>query len=248
MRRVRANWRTIAKRVGGLHMTRRDWMLSTAALSSAGLASNAQSGAKDIVISHSNRARACTKAMELIKSGADTLDAVIAGVNINELDPEDNSVGYGGLPNEDGVVELDASVMHGPTRRAGSVASIRNIKTPSNMAKLGMEQTDHVMLVGDGALKFAKAIGFHEENLLIDKSRLAWLVWKQSLRDASGHNNWNDGLDAPAKASARLKRLFPGVDDETLAWAWRVALRPPTGTINCLALNSRGEMSGVTTT
>jgi N4-(beta-N-acetylglucosaminyl)-L-asparaginase len=222
-------------------------------LSSAGLASNAQSGAKNIVISSSNGARACAKAMELIKSGADTLDAVIAGVNINELDPEDNSVGYGGLPNEDGVVELDASVMHGPTRRAGSVASIRNIKTPSNVAKLVMEQTDHVMLVGDGALKFAKAIGFHEENLLIDKSRLAWLVWKQSLRDASGHNNWTDGLDAPApaapaKPSAELKRLFPNADDETLAWAWNVARRPPTGTINCLALNSRGEMSGVTTT
>jgi N4-(beta-N-acetylglucosaminyl)-L-asparaginase len=234
-------------------MTRRDWMLSTAALSSAGLASNAQSAAKNIVISSSNGARACARAMELLKSGADTLDAVVAGVNINELDPEDNSVGYGGLPNEDGVVELDASVMHGPTRRAGSVASIRNIKTPSNVAKLVMEQTDHVMLVGDGALKFAKAVGFHEENLLIDKSRLAWLVWKQSLRDASGHNNWTDGLDAPAtaaagKPSAELKRLFPDADEETLAWAWSVAKRPPTGTINCLALNSRGEMSGVTTT
>ena len=234
-------------------MTRRDWMLSTAALSSAGLAFNAQSGAKNIVISSSNGARACAKAMELLKSGADTLDAVIAGVNINELAPEDNSVGYGGLPNEDGIVELDASVMHGPTRRAGSVASIRNIKTPSNVAKLVMEQTDHVMLVGDGALKFAKAIGFHEDDLLIDKSRLAWLVWKQSLRDASGHNNWNDGLDAPAppapgKPSAELRRLFPNADEETLAWAWSVARRPPTGTINCLALNSRGEMSGVTTT
>ena len=234
-------------------MTRRDWMLSTAALSSAGLASNAQSAAKNIVIASSNGARACARAMELLKSGADTLDAVVAGVNINELDPEDNSVGYGGLPNEDGVVELDASVMHGPTRRAGSVASIRNIKTPSNVAKLVMEQTDHVMLVGDGALKFAKAVGFHEENLLIDKSRLAWLVWKQSLRDASGHNNWTDGLDAPApaaagKPSAELKRLFPDADEETLAWAWSVAKRPPTGTINCLALNTRGEMSGVTTT
>src|SRR5437879_2839289 len=104
------------------------------------------------------------------------------------------------------------------------------------------------MLVGEGALRYAKTMGFKDENLLTEKGRLAWLVWKQSLRDASGHNNWTDGLDAPAKASARLKRLFPDVDDETLAWAWRVAVRPPTGTINCLALNSRGEMSGVTTT
>src|ERR1700682_3781767 len=149
-------------------ITRRQ-VLGSAALAAA--ATQAQAGPRNIVISSSNGARACAKAMELIKSGADTLDAVIAGVNINELDPEDNSVGYGGLPNEDGVVELDASVMHGPTRRAGSVASIRNIKTPSNVAKLVMEQTDHVMLVGDGALKFARAIGFQEENLLIDKSR-----------------------------------------------------------------------------
>src|SRR4029077_19144438 len=113
---------------------------------------------KNLVVSSANGLRACKQAMEMLKTGADTLDAVIAGVNINELDPKDNSVGYGGLPNEEGVVELDASVMHGPTRRCGSVASIRNIKTPSNVAKMVMEQTDHIMLVGDGALKFAKAI------------------------------------------------------------------------------------------
>jgi len=225
-------------------------MLSTAALSTAASAA-AQSGAKNIVIASGNGARACARAMELLKSGADTLDAVIAGVNINELDPEDTSVGYGGLPNEDGVVELDASVMHGPTRRAGSVASIRNIKTPSKVAKLVMEQTDHLMLVGGGALKFAKAMGCADENILTEKARLAWLVWKQSLRDAGGHNNWTAGLAAPSspgKPAARLKTLFPEADDETLAWAWHVATEPPTGTINCLALNPRGEMSGVTTT
>ena len=116
-------------------MTRRDWMLSTAALPAAA-ARGAQSNPKNIVVSSGNGARACARAMELLKAGADTLDAVIAGVNINEEDPEDTSVGYGGLPNEEGVVELDASVMHGPTRRAGSVASIRNIKTPSRVAKL----------------------------------------------------------------------------------------------------------------
>jgi N4-(beta-N-acetylglucosaminyl)-L-asparaginase len=235
---------------GALHMTRRDWMLSTAALPAAA-ARGAQSNAKNVVVSSGNGARACARAMELLKAGADTLDAVIAGVNINEEDPEDTSVGYGGLPNEEGVVELDASVMHGPTRRAGSVASIRNIKTPSKVAKLVMEQTDHIMLVGDGALRFAKAMGLRDENLLTEKSRLAWLVWKQSLRDASGHNNWTDGLDAPSattKPSAQLRRLFPEADDETLAWAWKMAVRPPTGTITCLALNTRGEMSGVTTT
>ena len=224
--------------------------MRTAALPAAA-AADAQSGAKNIVISSSNGARACARAMELLKSGADTLDAVIAGVNINELDPEDTGVGYGGLPNEEGVVELDASVMHGPTRRAGSVASIRHIKTPSTVAKMVMERTDHLMLVGDGALKFAKAMGFREEDILTEKARLAWMVWKQSLRDAGGHNNWGAGLASPAspdRPSAQLKTIFPDADEKTLAWAWRVAVNPPRGTINCLALNARGEMSGVTTT
>src|SRR6267378_2991547 len=210
---------------GALHMTRRDWMLSTAALPAVA-ARGAQSSPKNIVVSSGNGARACARAMELLKAGADTLDAVIAGVNINEEDPEDTSVGYGGLPNEEGVVELDASVMHGPTRRAGSVASIRNIKTPSKIAKLVMEQTDHVMLAGDGALRFAKAFGFPEENLLTEKSRLAWLVWKRSLRDPKGQSNWTARLDAPGKAAAglRLKEMFSTADEATLAWAWEMAV------------------------
>jgi N4-(beta-N-acetylglucosaminyl)-L-asparaginase len=161
-------------------ISRRDLFISGAALAAAGGQARA-AGVKNIVIASSNGLRACTRAMAMLKQGADTLDAVIAGVNINEEDPEDNSVGLGGLPNEDGVVELDASGMHGPTRRCGSVASIRNIATPSKVAKLVMEQTDHIMLVGEGALKFALACGFKEQNLLTEKSRLAWLVWKQSL-------------------------------------------------------------------
>ena len=235
----------------GTRISRRDWMVSSAALSAAaaaGPAAQAQSR-KNIVIASGNGMRACNKAMDMVKSGADTLDAVIAGVNINELDPEDSSVGYGGLPNEEGVVELDASVMHGPTRRCGSVAGIRNIKTPSNVAKMVMDQTSHVMLAGDGALKFAKTTGFKEYDLLTEKSRIAWLVWKQSLRDKSGHTNWNNELETGRpKPTAELKQMFPRVDEETLAWAAEVARHPPTGTINCLALNAKGEMSGVTTT
>jgi len=187
--------------------------------------------------------------MQMLRAGRDTLDAVVAGVNIQEDDPEDNSVGYGGLPNEEGVVELDASVMHGPTRRCGSVAGIQKIKNPSKVAKLVMEQTSHVMLVGEGALRFAKACGFKEEDLLTEKSRLAWMIWKQSLRDKSGRTNWSGPGDTAPKAMLnRYQKMFPAADEETLAWALQVAERPITGTINCLALNAKGEMSGVTTT
>jgi N4-(beta-N-acetylglucosaminyl)-L-asparaginase len=204
---------------------------------------------KKIVIASANGARACARAREILDAGSDTLEAVIAGVNINEEDPEDSSVGYGGLPNEEGVVELDSSVMHGPTRRAGAVAALHNIKTPSKVARVVMEETDHLMLVGEGALRFAKAMGFEEHNLLTEKSRLAWLVWKKSLRDPRGHNNWGEGLAAPSKKPAAwLREQFPHTDEALLAWAWEVAVHPPTGTINCLALNTKGEMSGVTTT
>jgi N4-(beta-N-acetylglucosaminyl)-L-asparaginase len=189
--------------------------------------------------------------MEMLNSGADTLDAVIAGVNVVELDPNDTSVGYGGLPNEDGVVELDASVMHGPSRRCGSVAAIQGIKTPSKIAKLVMEHTSHVMLVGAGALKFAEAYGHQKEDLITDKSRTAWLVWKESLRASNAFNNWvsmDQNLAADATPMKQLRESFPQVDDATLAWAWQMAIHPTYGTINCLALNEKGEMSGVTTT
>lgn len=231
-------------------ITRRTWLLSTAAVSSAVAT---QSRPKHIAIASSNGLRACARAVELLRAGGDTLDAAIAGVNINEEDPEDSSVGYGGLPNEEGVVELDASVMHGPTRRCGAVSALRGVKTPSKVAKLVMEQTDHIMLTGDGALRFAKAYGFREENLLTEKARLAWLAWKRTLRDSGGHNNWSDGLDEPvpkpsAKPRSEIRKLFPNLDEATLAWVSDVIAFPPTGTINCLTLNQKGEMSGVTTT
>lgn len=230
-------------------MRRRDILLTSAALTGAApLAAQSSGGTKNIVISSANGLRCCARAMELMQRGTDTLEAAVAGVNINEEDPEDDSVGYGGLPNEEGVVELDASVMHGPTRRAGAVASIRNIKTPSRVAKLVMEQTDHIMLVGQGALEFATAMGFKEDNLLTEKSRMAWIAWKQSLRDGRGGNNWTDGLDAPESKKTALKRLFPDATDEMIAQALDRAHNPVTGTINCLALNTKGEMSGVTTT
>ncbi len=136
---------------------------------------------KTIVISSGNGLAATAKAMEMIQQGKDALDSVIAGVNIVEEDPNDMAVGFGGLPNEDGIVELDSSVMHGPTHRAGAVASLRNIKNPSKVAKMVMERTDHVLLVGEGALKFARMHGFKEENLLTEEAREMWVKWKENL-------------------------------------------------------------------
>ena len=141
--------------------------------------------------------------------------------------------------------------MHGPTRRCGAVAALRGIKTPSKIAKLVMDHTTHVMIVGDGALRFAKAFSYKEEDLLTDKSRLAWLVWRQSLRSPSAFNNWvsmDQNLTSRAAPLKQLKDTFPEVDEATLAWAWEKAVHPTYGTINCLALNGKGEMSGVTTT
>jgi N4-(beta-N-acetylglucosaminyl)-L-asparaginase len=229
--------------------SRRAVMLGAVALPMVGVAA-AQPRPKNIVISSANGVAACAKAMEVLKAGGDTLDAVIAGVNIVELDPNDTSVGYGGLPNEDGVVELDASCIHGPTRRGGAVGAIRGIKTPSKIAQLVMSETDHMMLVGEGALRFAKDYGFPEEDLLTDRSRLAWRMWKREMRDRSGHSNWESGVDGPPKPQkiAELRKAFPEFDEETLAWAYEVATNPPHGTINCIALNEKGEMSAVTTT
>src|SRR3984957_3305229 len=142
-------------------ISRRTWMKSSAALGAAAAAGPmaVAQGPKNIVIASSNGKEACRKAMEMISAGRDTLDAVVAGVQTVELDPTQHGVGYAGLPNEDGVVELDASVMHGPSRRCGSVAGVRMVKTPARLAKLVMTETDHIMMVGQGADQFAKDMG-----------------------------------------------------------------------------------------
>lgn len=178
------------------------------------------------VISSGNGIRATEKAMNLLRKGADPLDAVIAGVNIVEDDPNDMSVGFGALPNEEGVVELDASVMSGPTHTSGAVAGIQNIKNPSKVARLVMERTKHCLLVGKGALKFALAHGFKEEDLLTDKAREAWLQWKETLSD---NDNW-----LPPKVNRLPADLQPVVMTH--------------GTINCLAIDANGTIAGVTTT
>jgi N4-(beta-N-acetylglucosaminyl)-L-asparaginase len=148
----------------------------------------AQSGIKPLVIASSNgnsfknggNVTAVQKAFTMITQGADVLDAVIAGVNIVELDPLDDSVGYGGQPNADGVVQLDACCMHGPKKRAGGVAALEGVRTPSLVAKAVMENTDHHLLVGKGAQEFARNMGFKiEDDLNTDNSRRKWLEWKR---------------------------------------------------------------------
>jgi N4-(beta-N-acetylglucosaminyl)-L-asparaginase len=220
------------------HYSRRDFLKSGAGAGAAALlahgglagataplSAGAAPGTPRVVAS-GNGIRATDKAMEIIKAGGDPLDAVIAGVNIVEDDPNDMSVGYGGLPNEDGVVELDASVMYGPTHTAGAVAALRNIKNPSKVARLVMDRTDHVLLVGEGALKFARAHGFKEEDLLTDKSREAWLRWKETMSD---RDNW-----FPPKIEKLPEDLR--------------SVMSTYGTINCIAIDAAGRLAGVTTT
>jgi len=202
-------------------------------------------GTRPLVISSPNGLRATAKAMEMIRAGKDTLAAVVAGVAIVEDDPKDMSVGYGGLPNEDGVVELDASVMHGPTRRAGAVASIQRIKNPAQVAKLVLERTGHVLLVGPGALRFALAHGFKDQELLTDEARIIWLRWKERMSD---DDSWGPGLASPP--DPKQSKLYDGtpVRADLLALADEYIANPPTGTINCIAINERGDISGTTTT
>jgi len=201
----------------------------------------ATSGKRPLIISSANGLHALDKGMDILKKGGDTLDAAIAAVTVVENDPNDDSVGYGGLPNEEGEVELDASCMHGPTGRAGSVASVRRIKNVARLAKTVMEKTNHVMIVGDGARRFAVAEGFEESNLLTDHSRLIWLAWK-----ASSSFNWRPGIDSP-EWKEHVSSIFDG-DAEKIAYAERVIAHPPTGTIPCMAVNENGDISATTTT
>jgi N4-(beta-N-acetylglucosaminyl)-L-asparaginase len=176
------------------------------------------------------------RAFKMIAEGADVLDAVIAGVNIVELDPEDTSVGYGGLPNADGVVQLDASVMHGPLKRAGAVACLEGVRTPSLVAKKVMEETDHHLLVGTDAQRFARNMGFKiEDDLNTEKSRKLWLEWKRRT-DPSHYLDPKDRVEAWRRAGSDM--IAEGLIDPVHYY----------GTINCNGVNAKGEVCGVTTT
>ena len=201
--------------------------------------------ARPIVIASDNGIRGVKKAYDMIVGGADTLDAIIAGVNIQELDPDDMSVGLGGLPNEEGVVQLDASCMHGPTKRAGAVGCLEDIATPSLVAKAVMDYTDHIMLVGHDAKRFALKMGFKEQNLLTEKSRAEWLKWKTRLNSGDAWLERPDSARPAQPPQAAPKRNPQGgkdlvYDEFGVAHTW--------GTINMNAVDANGDLSSVTTT
>lgn len=215
---------------------------------------------KPIIISARNGYNYLDRGYAVLTSGGDTLDAVMQVITGPEDDPNDDSVGLGGLPNEDCVVQLDACCMHGPTRMAGAVAAVEEIKNVSLLSKAVMEHTGHVMLVGAGAQKFGFDMGFPRINLLTERSRKVWLLWKETM---SNKDWWGPGLASPKyvlpdashselyqQRTQQMEELAGklGIEPEFRAAAVQRVLRPPTGTINCSALNEKGEISGATTT
>ena len=256
-----------------MKVSRRDF-IATTAVGSASLALDLQGQnktettppanppKKPILISAANGYDYLDRGYAVLTSGGDTLDAVMQVITGPEDDPNDDSVGLGGLPNEDCVVQLDACCMHGPTRMAGSVAAVEEIKNVSLLSKSVMEHTGHVMLVGAGAQRFGFDMGFPRENLLTERSRKVWLLWKETMSDKDW---WGPGLASPKyklpdqhgdqselydeflkKMEERAQKL--GIEPEFRAAAVQRVLHPPTGTINCSALNEKGEISGATTT
>lgn len=258
-----------------MEISRRDFITTTVAgslaLAGTAVAASAEAqqspggttsaGPRPIIVSAGNGFEFLDAAYGFLKAGGDTLDAAIRVVKGPEDDPNDDSVGFGGLPNEEGVVELDACCMHGPTRRAGSVGGVRNIRNVSMVAKAVIEHTGHVMIVGEGAERFAVAMGFPRENLLTERSRKTWLLWKEfhssddwwgpglahpdwrAPENIAADERWQEGVRRLAERAADL-----GIEPEYRTVAIRKVLFPPTGTIHCSALNEKGEMSGITTT
>lgn len=198
-----------------------------------------------VAIASGNGLAAVREAVARMAGGADPVVAAVRGVQIVEDDPDDMSVGLGGLPNADGVVQLDASVMHGPTHKAGAVACIENIRNPASVALEVMRRTDHVLLVGEGATRFAVELGFKEENLLTDKARRAWLRWRDNLNPDDDRLD-DDQLVIPAGDEGQpIGALHerPGMHIE-----WIGGVPHTTGTIHLGAVNGAGDVGACTTT
>jgi N4-(beta-N-acetylglucosaminyl)-L-asparaginase len=232
-------------------VNRRDFIARTAAGLAAATApafaqapAVARAGSRPVVVSSANGHqfknggdRTCVEiAFARMRNGDDVLDALIAGVTIVELDPEETSVGYGGLPNADGVVQLDACCMHGPKRRAGGVAALEGVRTPSLVARAVMDGTDHHLLVGRGAQDFARRLGFTvEDDLNTERSRAAWLRWKRET-DPLHY------LD-PDRREQAMRRV-----ERQMAADGIIRSHHYYGTITCSGVNTAGDVCGVTTT
>jgi N4-(beta-N-acetylglucosaminyl)-L-asparaginase len=183
---------------------------------------------------------------DMLMRGADPLDAAVAAVELVELDPTDTSVGLGGLPNADGVVQLDASCMHGPTKRAGSVSALEGIATPAAVAKAVMDRTDHIMLTGAGAKRFALELGFKERDLLTEETRQIWLRWKSRQNP---NDNWLDLPNSRPQPAPRPPASAPPVHDDLLhVWYDDDGIPHTFGTINMNAVTATGDIASVTTT
>jgi len=187
------------------------------------------------VISSGNGIRAVERAHQLVLGGSDTAVAVVDGVGLVEADPGDMSVGYGGLPNEDGVVQLDASVMHGPTHKAGSVGALEDTLHAAQVALKVLQTTDHVMIVGDGARRFARAHGFPEKDMLSEQARKVWLKWKLNN---SSRDDWLD--ESERDWNPEGTQVAMGTRSEPAAFTY--------GTIHCGAVDGNGDVSACTTT
>ncbi len=234
--------------------------LSAGSQESRHIARPAPAGKRPALIAKNTGLHSLDAAYDLLRRGGDTLDAVVLVCKAREDDANDQTVGLGGLPNEDGVVELDASCMHGPTRRAGAVGAVKNIKNVSVLARAVMDHTGHVMLVGEGAERFAEKMRFPKENLLTERSRKMWLLWKETM---SHQDWWGPGLSdpnwkppaPPTSEEWRRKReqmeqvaAELGIEPEWREYAIERVLHRQHGTIHCSAVNEKGEMSGMTST
>jgi N4-(beta-N-acetylglucosaminyl)-L-asparaginase len=260
--------------------SRRDFLATTAAASASvalgGVSADAQqtrvsnhlpqkkelvlgNAKQPVIICKTTGNQAIDGAYTMLQRGGDTLDAALFVCRAQEDDPNDTSVGLGGLPNEEGVVELDACCIHGPTRRMGSVAAVRNIKNVSTLARMVMEHTGHVMLVAEGAERFAAAMGMKREDLLTERARKTWQLWKEqhSIQDWWGLGisdpNWKPPAPMQHSRQQRYEKLREaaarlGIEPKYREDAIHKVLNPPRGTIHVSAVNTKGEMSGATTT
>ena len=199
------------------------------------------------VIASHNGLNAAIRAYELLKQGTSSVDACVEGVALVEDDPEEHSVGYGGVPNEDGVVELDAAVMDGRTRRGAGVAGLRSVRYPSQVARLLLRQTGRVLVVGEGALAFARANGFKEENLLSDKARRIWLHWKRTHSDTDDWRPPTQSAD-PDVQNWFEKHYRPPYRPQEPSEDRAQKVIDQGGTVHVAALDSAGNLGCVTST